>query len=179
MIIYDFCNTLVPFNTTQLFLDKAYSLALGLRLFKLIKSIFAKFQIFIPESIQIKFIRTYFPGAYIKSVKWINKEIDDNFQENIFKKGYSMRQPGEKLIINSATFYSLIYGAKCMQKFDIVIASDDSIINSGVQKVKSLLPHFDSCERVVFFSDSIEEDYALFLIAEKKFLVRNTQLYEF
>ena len=140
MIIVDFCNTLVPFNTTETFLNEIYKKNIFLIFFNLIKKSASKMGIYIEEHWQLKMIKFFFNKEFINTKKWLDNKIDDTYDKILLEKAFKMRLDDEQIVLNTATFDCLISDVRFLKKFDIIFCSKDKMINK---------------ERKSFFNSSI------------------------
>ena len=178
MIILDFCKTLVPFNTTETFLSEIYKKNIFLKSFNLIKKIASKAGIYFEEHWQLKMLKFFFNKEFTNTKKWLANKIDDTHDKILLEKAFKMRLDNEQIVLNTATFDCLISEVKFLNKFDTIFSSKDKMLNKGEKKVLSILPHLKSNERKVFFSDSIKEDWPMFLISDISYIKHENKLFQ-
>tara|TARA_B110000971_G_C19985622_1_gene489427 strand:+ start:161 stop:700 length:540 start_codon:yes stop_codon:yes gene_type:complete len=178
MIIFDFCKTLVPFNTTETFLNKIYKRNVLLVTFNFIRKLASKVGIYVEEYRQLKMLKFLFNKEFIDTKKWLTNKIDETYDKSLIEKAIQIRLNRELIILNTATFGSLISEVKFLKEFDFILSSNDKKINKGEQKILSILPYLKPQERKIIFSDSINEDWPLFLISDISYLKHENKLFQ-
>ncbi len=120
----------------------------------------------------------FFPKAHAESIRDIDNSIKDSFNHELILSILKNSDGVEKVILNTATFVDFLNKDFLDTYFDHIICSD-KILNSGEQKVRNLLSIVTSEEKITFVSDSLTEDFALFMFADRCIYVVGKKYYEF
>ena len=181
IVVVDFCKTLVSFNTTQTFIK----IFLGNGLFYLLKLFLfslSKFKIYVSEVKLLIIFRKFNSKRFEKSIQKLNLSINNNLNKNLIKKLEYYKINNHKLVLNTATFgIFLKKNAFINSLFDYIISSDIELshINYKEEKLKYLnllVEKKTLSENFIFYSDSIIDDYPLFLFSDKAFLVSDLKI---
>lgn len=178
IIIVDFCNTLVPFNTTFEFFKLICNKNILFKIIWFTARVLSRFGIFIEEKKQLKFFKFLSPKIYDKSLKKIASKIDNEYNTEVFKEVERFKSNGAFVVINTATFEDFFKYSQIIKFSDKIIASTYNEVNSGEMKLKNLI-NLDllNFQKKIVFSDSFREDSALFLIGDVKNYVLNGKIF--
>ena len=108
MIVFDFCNTLVPFNTSQKYFEMASKNVL-IRMVILVRKFLSKFKFYIEERQLLFAIKICFPKLHSKSVKLVGQDIQKHFKHRILQSVLKESLQGEKIILCTATFLDFLW----------------------------------------------------------------------
>ena len=178
IVISDFCRTIVPFNTTYEFLKFIYCHNFIYRLIWFGIRILSKFGFSIEESTQIYLIKKFNPRMYELGKVFISAKIDQEYNSKVVNKILEYKNRGAFVVINSATFDDFFLNSKLVLLADKILASNKNFKNSGEKKIQSLIVSgLMNDKNRILFSDSISEDFSLFISCEIKYYVNNGEIF--
>lgn len=178
MIVFDFCNTLVPFNTSQTYFEFIGSKNIWLRIILIFRKFLSVFRIYITEKSLLFFIKKYFPRLHKSGLSFIREQIRIYFNYDLFNNILVRVGKDHRMILSTATFKDFVDNSILNKYFDIILASETEL-NSSENKVKNLLPFLRDEDQIIFVSDSFTEDTPMFLFSDKRFYIVDNQIYEF
>jgi hypothetical protein len=178
IIILDFCNTLVPFNTTFEFIKLISRKSLLFKLISLSTRLLSKLGIFIEEKNQLKLYKLISPSIFENTLINIASKIDSEYNHLVYEEILRYKLNGILIVLNTATFNDFFKYSKISKLADIIIASTYNDINSGENKLKNLINlNLLNYKEKIVYSDSITDDAALFLIGDIKNYVYDGKVY--